>query len=233
MVHSEALYYPRVYYHHIAFFCANYMTRLFSRDIMIFTFNQHDGWQEYLQSVIERILLRARLDDSVAISAMILMERIRNLPGERPSYPNPVYLEYFVGALMASYRILEPQRPGLPFWIDVLQGMFPARDLKRMQSDCVQRLNGNTNIDVDRFLETKGRMYSFIRTHMAMRSGEVYERGFGSADTARTPPCHEEMMKRKALFGHIKSNQPPELQKISDRDFYSLLFRPTPRGIAI
>lgn len=197
---------------------------------MIYTFGQHDGWQEYLQSVIEKILLRARLDDSVAISAMILIERLRDIPGERPSYPNAVYLEYFIGALMTAYRVLEPQRPGLPFWIDVLQGMFTASDLKRMQSDCVQHLNGDTNIEVDEFLETKRRMYSFIRTHMAMRSGKVYEREVESADAACTPPCHDEMMKRKALFRHIKSTQ-PELHKISDRDFYTLLFRPTP-GIA-
>ena len=195
---------------------------------MIYTFDRHNGWQEYLQSVIERILLRARLDDSVAICAVVFIERLRDIPSERPSYPNTTYLEYFVGALMAAYRVLEPQRPGLPFWIDVLEGMFTASDLKRMQSDCVKHLNGDTHIEVDRFMETKRRMYSFIRTHMAMRSGEVYERGFGSVDAACTlaPPCHDEMMKRKALFCHIKSTQ-PELRNISDRDFYTLLFRPT------
>jgi len=115
--------------------------------------------------VIERILLRARLDDSVAISAVILIERLRDIPGKRPSYPNTVYLEYFVGALMAAYRVLEPQRPGLPFWIDVLEGMFTASALKRMQSDCVKHLNGDTHIEVDTFMETKRRMYSFIRTY--------------------------------------------------------------------
>ena len=198
---------------------------------MIYTFGHHDGWQEYLQSVIERILLRARLDDSVAISAVILIERLRDIPGERPSYPNTIYLKYFVGALMAAYRVLELQRPCLSFWIDVLEGMFTASALKRMQSDCVKHLNGDTHIEVDKFMEAKRRMYSFIRTHMAMRSGQVYERGVGSADAACIPPCHDEMMKRKALFGHIKSTQ-LELQRFSDRDFYALLFRPT-RGMAV
>jgi hypothetical protein len=208
----QALYYPRAYYHHIAFFCANYMTRLFSRDLMIYTFGHHDRWQEYLQSAIERILLRARLDDSVVISAMALLERLRDSPGERPPYPDGVYLEYFVGALMAAYRITAPPRSGLPFGIGVLRCMPTGSDLKRVQSDCVKHLNGDTHIKVDEFLEMKGRMYSFIRTHMAMRSGEIYERGLGAVDAACIPPpCHDEMMKRKALFDHIKLTQPEHL----------------------
>jgi len=110
--------------------------------------------------------------------------------------------------------------------------MPTGSDLKRVQLDCVKHLNGDTHIEADKFLEMKGRMYSFIRTHMAMRSGEVYERRFETVDAACTPPpCHDEMMKRKALFGHIKSMH-PELQNTSDRDFYRLLFQPTRRTAA-
>ncbi|KAH9479485.1 hypothetical protein JR316_0008079 [Psilocybe cubensis] len=227
MNESEALYYPRSYYGDIALFFSNYITRLFAKDCMIYTFDRYDGWQSRLYSFIDQFLASTRLDDSVAIGALTLLERFRNTVARPPSYPHRIYLCYFVGAYMASHRLLAKSADAdhLPFWLSVLGERFSPAELQHAEADFLRDIGYPDHIDSHDFKSMKQRMYLFIHTHMEMRSGHFYDREvFSQSLVSNRPPCYIEMMKRKALFTRIRSAL-PQSQELSNREFYKQLFQ--------
>lgn len=224
---QQALYYPRSYYGDISFFCANYITRLFAKDCMIYTFDRFDGWQDHLHSFIDQCLTDARLDDSVAVGALTLLERFRNTVAHRPGYPHHIYLEYFIGAYMTSHRLLAKSTIPMSFWLSVWGDKFSETELEHIEAEFLHNIGYPDHIESDSFTLMKQRMYSFIHTHMEMRSGHFYDREGNSHFSSMHPPCYGEMVNRKALFTHIRSSL-PQLQAMSDREFYKSLFQSNP-----
>jgi hypothetical protein len=191
----------------IAFFCANHMTRVFSWDPhrTIFLSDQHEGWQSRLEGSIERVLLRARLEDSVAVGTLVLMEKFRDSAWPKRPYPEDVYILHFMVAYALAHRALSrirrPLREG--FWADVFADIISPQQIQSATTTFVRALNYDTNINRSHFVEMRSRMYSFIRTHMAMRSGERYERSrdvvlpASLPEVFDLPPCCEEIVRRK------------------------------------
>ncbi|KAF5316520.1 hypothetical protein D9619_006386 [Psilocybe cf. subviscida] len=251
---SEVSCYPRSYYADIAFFCANHMTRIFSPDPMmsIFLFDQHNGWQSHLKACIERVLLRARFEDSVAIGALVLVEKFRDSAWPKHPYPDDVYLGYFVAAYTLAHRALSrtrrPMREG--FWADVFADVSSPKEIPNVTRTFVRALNYDTKISKGHFVEMRSCMYTFIRTHMTMRSGKRYERSREAVLPASPPkvfvlpPCCEEIVRRRCRSGHSsidnssdEGNLVPEdtnmcYMKITDRRSYDALFRSNFTSIA-
>ncbi|KAF9480528.1 hypothetical protein BDN70DRAFT_877521 [Pholiota conissans] len=194
MTQSEAFYYPRIYYRDIAFFCSNHITRIFSPTLTIFMFDDNNGWQEHLQSVIEHILLKARLDDTIAIGAMVLLESFQQTHLLRPEYPNDVYIQYFLGAYISAHRLLSKRGTRKGFWKDVIGGPYTERRLEKIEHNFLAMLGGHVHIDECDFVDMKRRMYGLIRTHMMLRSGEMYDQDcvLKAGDLS---PCHAEMIR--------------------------------------
>lgn len=129
-------------------------------------FDENDGWQEYLQSMINRILLKAGLDDNIAISAMILFETFQQTCHLRPAYPNGVYILYFLGAYICARRLLSkhPIQKGL--WKDVVGGFYSDRKLEQIEKNFSAMLGDRICITHLEFKDMTRRMYALIRTHM-------------------------------------------------------------------
>ncbi len=106
------------------------MTRIFSRGLIIFTFDQNGGWQGQLRSFIESILVKSRADDSVAIGAMVLLEAFRNGPRPRSTYPHPDYLEYFLGAYFTAHRHLSRRPMRLEFSRVIVGDLYSECDYR-------------------------------------------------------------------------------------------------------
>ena len=156
------------------------MTRIFSRGLIIFTFDQNGGWQGQLRSFIESILVKSRADDSIAIGAMVLLETFRNEPHPRSTYPHPDYLEYFLGAYITAHHYLSrrPMRNG--FWKDVTGGQYSELELLRIERTFTSSFCDCVCIEQSDYLDMKKLMYAFVRTHMDLRSGGSYNRNRAS-----------------------------------------------------
>ncbi|KDR68044.1 hypothetical protein GALMADRAFT_146778 [Galerina marginata CBS 339.88] len=228
----QALYYPLSYYKGIAAFCARYMGKLFSTDEVLYTQDSetHEDWQDRLQHFIERILLNARLDESAAIGAMVLLENLYVSGAERPPYPNEAYFGYFMGAYMTANRVLAScSHPGSSqgppsqvagFWLDVIGDMFSQCEVQQLEFDFRSLLNADVRMSTVRFWDIKMYMYAFIRFRLYLRT----RRWCWPVDDLQLPPCHDEMMERKKLFDYVRSHV-PRLQSLSDREYYRLLIR--------
>ncbi|KJA28162.1 hypothetical protein HYPSUDRAFT_212134 [Hypholoma sublateritium FD-334 SS-4] len=201
---SEAFLFPSSYYQDIAFFCSNYMTRIFSRGLIIFMFDENDGWQGKLRSFIESILFKSHSDDSVAIGAMVLLEAFRNGPHPRPAYPHPDYLEYFLGAYISAHHYLSrrPMRHG--FWKDVVDDLYTECELQRIEKTFASRLGGRVHIGQSGYLDMKKLMYGFVRTHMDLRSGGSYVRN-RSSEPRDLPPWRMSNVGRRGTLTHTTS----------------------------
>ncbi|PPQ90780.1 hypothetical protein CVT25_010169 [Psilocybe cyanescens] len=132
---------------------------------MIYIFDQYDGWQDHLHSLIDQCLIAARLDDRVAIGALTLLERFRDTVAYLPGYPHKVYLEYFVGAYMTSHRLLATIPIPVSFWPSVFGDKFTASELEHIEAEFVHSVHHPNHIEYGAITVMKQRMYSFILTH--------------------------------------------------------------------
>lgn len=156
-------------------------------------FDENDGWQEHLQSVIDRILLKTRLDDNVAVGAMVLLEAFQQICHLSPAYPNDVYIRYFLGAYISAHRQFSmfPIRKG--FWKDVVGGSYSDQNLEQTEQNFSTMLSDRIRFTCLEFEDMKRRMYALIRTYMMLRSGETYDQDC-IAKSGGLPPCHAEMV---------------------------------------
>ncbi|KJA27925.1 hypothetical protein HYPSUDRAFT_34154 [Hypholoma sublateritium FD-334 SS-4] len=153
------------------------MTFLFARDPIPYTFEQHERWQDRLESFNIRIILAAGLDERVAIAALVLLERFREGGFPRPAYPHARYFEHFFGAYWAAEQLLSTA---------------PRTDELKI----VVGLRGDTSIPQERFLLIKGFVYNYVYIRTSARAG----RWLGPSDPRQVlarPPCWREMMERK------------------------------------
>ncbi|KAJ3512605.1 hypothetical protein NLJ89_g3420 [Agrocybe chaxingu] len=247
---AEALYYPKTYYEDITAFCASYMTALFAADGPYIA-EQHAWWQFRLESRIQCILLDSRLDDSVPLGAMVLLENLvrkgRQQPLQLPPYPHEDYFGCFYAAFMHAYQILchSSERntihklPLADFWLDVLgKGVFSLPDLERMEDNIISQLtpaanSGKTTPQTSSLLVRTGarihpqsflNMKANMYAFIYLRMSLRLKRFCGPPDREwplEFPPCHEEMMKREETFSAVKVFH-PAWAEFDDRTFYKM-----------
>ena len=197
MTPRQALYYPTSYQKNLARGCAHYMTFLFARDPIPYTFEQHERWQDRLESFNIRIILAAGLDERVAIAALVLLERFREGGFPRPAYPHSDYFEYFFGAYWVAEQLLSATPLPNDFWVGVMGNvMVPEQRIKDMRMKITVGLRGDTSIPQERFLLIKGFLYNYVYIRTSARAG----RWLGPTDPREMlerPPCWREMLKRK------------------------------------
>lgn len=173
------------------------MTFLFARDTIPYTFEQHERWQDRLESFNIRIILAAGLDERVAIAALVLLERFREGGFPRPVYPHARYFEHFFGAYWAAEQLLSATPRTDEFWLGVMGNvMRPEEQIQDMRTKIVVGLRGDTSIPQERFLLIKGFVYNYVYIRTSARAG----RWLGPSDPRQIlarPPCWREMMERK------------------------------------
>jgi len=185
-------------------------------------------WEIRLYYVVERIFLRARLDESVVIGTIALLELLHDLSLtdstlNLPPYPQEEYFRYFLGAYMLAYRTLGRDRP-LPEdddWFKVIGNVIPADEVAEMESDFLLLIQlhlvditvsnrshpsipPNNMIRVDHYLEVKSNMYEFIQLRMAARGQHVRTPCSKKEWSMEFPPCYEEMMERSVIFENVR-----------------------------
>lgn len=90
------------------------------------------------------------------------------------------------------------------FWKDVVGDLYTECELQRIKKKFASSLGGRVRIGQSGYLDMKKLMYTFVHTHMNLRSGGSYDRSRAS-DPGDLPPWRASNVGRRATLAHTTS----------------------------